>query len=75
MRSLVGILTVIVLAPALIAQETLVYRHPGGEISIAAPAGWTQGTWPDDPGVYEISAPDGSMRALLTGVRIVPAAG
>ncbi len=65
MRRIVGPLTVVVLAPCLIAQETALYRHPGAAISIEAPAGWTQGTWADDPGVYEVSAPDGSIRILL----------
>jgi hypothetical protein len=65
MRSIVGLLTVVVLAPGLIAQETAVYRHPGAGISIEAPAGWTHGTWTYDPGVYEVSAPNGSIRVLL----------
>jgi len=48
-----------------LAQETATYAHPGQPMSIEAPVDWTAGTWPSDSGVYEVTAPDGSVRALL----------
>jgi hypothetical protein len=48
-----------------LAQETVTYAHPGQPMSIEAPIDWTARTWPSDPGVYEVAAPDGSVRALL----------
>ncbi len=47
------------------AQETVTYTHPGQPMSIEAPVDWTARTWPWDSGVYEVAAPDGSVRALL----------
>ncbi|MBK5097826.1 MAG: hypothetical protein JJE01_08585 [Gemmatimonadetes bacterium] len=48
-----------------VAQETVTYAHPGQPMSIEAPRDWTAGVWPSDPGVFEVSSPDGSVRALL----------
>ncbi len=51
-------------APA-VAQQTATFHHSGQPMSIEASAEWSAGAWPGDPGVYEVSAPDGSMRVLL----------
>jgi len=47
------------------AQEVVTYAHPGQPMSIEAPVDWTARTWPWDSGVYEVAAPDGSVRSLL----------
>lgn len=51
-------------SPAL-AQQTATFAHPGQPMSIEAPVDWAGWTWPSDSGVYEVAAPDGSVRALL----------
>ncbi len=54
--------------PALLfgaAQETAEFRHPRHPVSIEAPSDWAGAPWPGDSGVYEVSAPDGSVRVLL----------
>lgn len=51
-------------APAF-AQETRLFQHPEHPVSIEAPADFEAAAWPGDPGVFEVRAPDGSVRALL----------
>ncbi len=57
-------LVAVAVSPGLV-QETVTYAHPGQPMSIDAPLDWTAGVWPSDSGVFEVSSPDGSVRALL----------
>ena len=54
-------------APHAAAQtpQTRSFEHPLHPVSIEAPADWKVTDWPGDPGVFEVGAPDRSVRALL----------
>ena len=61
----VAVLPFLALPAAAAAQETRVFEHPEHPVSIEAPDDWETAAWPGDSGVFEVRAPDGSMRALL----------
>jgi hypothetical protein len=60
-----GALVLSLAAAAHTVQDSTVYRHPSVPVSIEAPTGWKAASWPGDPGVFEVAAPDGSITALL----------
>lgn len=48
-----------------VMQDAGTFKHPTLPVTIEAPAGWEAGSWHDDPGVLEVTAPDGSVHVLL----------
>jgi len=59
------ILLLAALAATSVTQDSPTHRHPALPVSIEAPADWIAGAWRDDPGVLELSAPNGSAQVLL----------
>lgn len=66
-RSWIPIAVLPFLAPPAAAQtlQTRTFEHPLHPVSIEAPADWKVADWPGDPGVFEVGAPDSSVRVLL----------
>lgn len=54
------------MAALAVAQEMNSWRHPALPVTIEAPTAWGANSWHHDPGVFEVAAPDGSVRSLLS---------